>query len=109
VKPEEQSDSKPEEQCELLRARIYRIQRKDLIALLNWRQFEYVTLPLVTNIPEGARITGVHHEFSEDAFLVRVEHEEFEPVPEGQRIPRASEPLTLQMQCFEVASLQPVT
>lgn len=39
------------------------------------------------NLPDGVEVVGVFHDFYRKAFVVRLRHESFEPVPDGSEVP----------------------
>lgn len=47
----------------------------------------YTSIPTITGLPEGARIVRVYHEPMMLQFAFVIEHELFEEVPEGARVP----------------------
>lgn len=40
------------------------------------------------NLPEGVKVVGVWHDYYHRSFVVRLAHDSFDPVPDGQRVPR---------------------
>lgn len=66
------------------RIKIYAIDESLMFqAMALMHQAEFIRLPRLAKVPEGARVTGVNHDWSAQRFLFRVEHESFPIVEEG--------------------------
>jgi hypothetical protein len=69
-----------------MRARIYYLDRHDLTDMLRAGEKppQMITVTEARNIPEGAIVTGFHADFMRNVVSLRVEHESFDDVPDGQ-------------------------
>lgn len=66
------------------RCKLIPIGIPEIMTLLGkWRDRDCISLPVLTGIPDDARICGVHHDFSRDTFLIQVEHPSFPEIAPG--------------------------
>lgn len=71
---------------------------------------EFITLPIMDELPEGAELVGVHEVWDRDCFALVVSHPTYEIVPHGALIPTGQDPfIPLQWfrrkpvgECYEV-------
>ena len=70
------------------RYKLIAVNPQDILTLFGkWRFNDYVSLPIIKDLPEGYEVHGVHHSFEHDAFLIAVYHETFPIVPENTPLP----------------------
>jgi hypothetical protein len=90
------------------RLKVFYVPIRELIKYLNigqdpGRELAVISLPIgLTGVPDGAVVRSVHEEHNRMAFSVLVEHESFDPVPPGERIPEGDELLSLVFTSYRI-------
>lgn len=62
---------------------------------------QYLRLPRIAGIPDGAEIEDVHDDWRSKQFILRLWHPSFDIVPDGEQIPFLSE-LPLQVDLVQL-------
>lgn len=66
---------------------------------------ERVSLPVYSGIPADAQVHSVHFDFMSRCFVFLVQHDSFDPVPDGEYVPPHTDPLTLEYRTFAIPRL----
>lgn len=69
------------------RFKVFYLDRGFIEATINWKQAEYIQLPIFNDLPEDATFHHVHYDDLRQAFGIIVHSEEFDVIEEGTRIP----------------------
>jgi hypothetical protein len=71
------------------RLRTYQIDTGDMVLFLNWakRQPQYIAVPEMSGIPDGADVEWVYACPERRSIAVVVSHPSFPEVPDGEQIP----------------------
>jgi hypothetical protein len=95
------------------RLKILYVSPDDLVAILDFRavvehaEYETFCPPLFEGLPDGYRVRGVQFMFDRDAFGVMIEHESFDEVPSGERIPEFADSFRLTRQAIKLPRQKP--
>ena len=71
------------------RIKIVQIGKRDVLGLFQMvgSDASFCRFPVISGLPEGYRVHDVSYSFLTDTFLLKVEHESFDPVPCGEQLP----------------------
>jgi hypothetical protein len=75
----------------------------DILGFIRRPPSGYIGIPDFPELPEGSRVRAVYHDFWSRCFVVLVEHQSFEIVPEGMRCPEWPGPLAMTMRAVKIA------
>lgn len=96
---------------DLRRERMYAVSEENILQVFNaWMGLPgYVQIPTVPGIPEGARFTGAWYNPSRRAWDLRVWHESFDVVPDGEQIPSVFDRLDVYWKTIKLNKPEEVT
>ena len=74
------------------RLKIYRLRANNVLDICRpWVVDGILHVPVIDGLPDGATVESVFNDFERVGFALVVYHPEFDPVPDGETIPDASE------------------
>jgi hypothetical protein len=73
------------------RCKIFSLPVESVLTLMGeWRQYDFVRLPILKGLPDGYRVRNVQFNFGTQAFDFLIEHESFPETPDGNEYPRGN-------------------
>lgn len=74
-------------QCESTRIRLYGIPPEFILSVFRPGDSDFVKQVTIDDLPEDAKVIGVHYDFERNLFLMKVESKHFKEVPQGNLLP----------------------